>query len=264
MLCSAVSGDAAHIRQPDIVAMLSLSFALMPAFVLWMKRQEKLGHPALIPNSLWRNKIFTCICISVFLTTGAFDATEQLTNLFFQNIQGHSPLQAAVRLLPLPISGIIINAAMGLLVHRIRADVLVSGSILLACVGPILLAVMQPEWSYWPAGLLAVGLAPVGVDGLYTVSNLLITSMFPKSTQGLAGGVFNTLSQIGQSVGLTLLATISNRVKDQSGVSDKQSREALLQGYHAASWFFFAICATSLLLCVVGLRKIGKVGKKDD
>jgi hypothetical protein len=39
---------------------------------------------------------------------------------------------------------------------------------------------------------------PTGADSLFTISNLLITSVFHKKTQALAGGVFNTVSQVRQ------------------------------------------------------------------
>jgi len=37
---------------------------------------------------------------------------------------------------------------------------------------------------------------PTGADSLFTIANLLITSVFPTKTQALAGGVFNTVSQV--------------------------------------------------------------------
>ena len=111
---------------------------------------------------------------------------------------------------------------------------------------------------------IAVFLSPVGCDGLYTISNLLITSVFPKNTQGLAGGVFNTLSYIGQSVSLALLATVSNRVTVASDYTDKKSPEALLVGYRADSWLNLVMCGVSLGFSVWGLRKIGKIGKKEE
>lgn len=37
---------------------------------------------------------------------------------------------------------------------------------------------------------------PTGADSLFTISNLLITSVFHAKTQALAGGVFNTISQV--------------------------------------------------------------------
>ena len=43
---------------------------------------------------------------------------------------------------------------------------------------------------------LANILNPVGADSLFTISNLVITSVFHENTQALAGGVFNTVSQV--------------------------------------------------------------------
>src|SRR5579859_4321454 len=47
---------------------------------------------------------------------------------------------------------------------------------------------------------------------LYTISNLAITSLFPVRTQALAGGVFNTIAQIGNSVGLAITSIVAASV----------------------------------------------------
>ena len=124
----------------------------------------------------------------------------------------------------------IVNIITGMLIHRLRADWIVIGTTILACAPPIFFAVMDPGWSYWAMALIAVLLNPVGCDGLYTISNLLTTSVFPKKMQGLAGGVFNTLSYIGRSVSLALLATVSNRVTVESDYTDKKARRHCLPG----------------------------------
>jgi hypothetical protein len=46
------------------------------------------------------------------------------------------------------------------------------------------------------AAFLANIFNPTGADSLFTISNLLITSVFHAKTQALAGGVFNTISQV--------------------------------------------------------------------
>jgi nitrate/nitrite transporter NarK len=218
----------------------------------------------LIPNSLWRNRIFTSICINVFLIWGALNAFEQMVNFFFQNVQKLSPLQASLRFFPAPISGAITNLVIGFLVSHIQADRIVIVTAVLAGIAPLLMAVAPPGWTYWALAFPAVFLNPLGGDGLFTISNLLITSAFPAQTQGLAGGVFNTISQIGKSVGLALVALIANRVTLKSGQRDDESPEALLEGYRASFWFLFGLCSISLLISVWGLRKIGKVGKKEE
>lgn len=110
---------------------------------------------------------------------------------------------------------------------------------------------------------VAIALNSVAADSLFTVSNILIASVFPAETQGLAAGVFNTVSQIGKSFGLATVALISNTItKDQEQISDKGSPEALMIGYRAAFWALFGMNVGSFLVNVVGLRKIGNIGKK--
>ncbi|KAL8746796.1 MAG: hypothetical protein Q9190_001241 [Brigantiaea leucoxantha] len=261
---AAVTSDTSSMRQPVNIALLSTAIALCPAFILWMNRQEKLARPALIPNSLWRNKVFTSICINVFLVWGAFNSVEQFGNLFFQEVQRLNALNAAIRFLPMPVIGFIATVLVGLFVHRVRADVIVIVSTIISCVSPVLMALVNPKWSYWACAFPALLFNPIGADGLFTVSNLLISASFSKKTQGLAGGVFNTISQVGKSVGLALATLIANDVTATSEINDKETPQALMKGYRAAFWFLFAVNAVSLFTSVWGLRKIGTVGRKRD
>jgi MFS family permease len=73
---------------------------------------------------------------------------------------------------------------------------------------------------------------------LYTISNLIIADAFPASKQSLAGGVFNTVSQIGNSVGLTIGAVISATVTTHE--YKPSSIEALEKSFRATFWFCLA------------------------
>ncbi|CAD0095961.1 unnamed protein product, partial [Aureobasidium mustum] len=261
---SALTGDLTVMKKPVNITLLVLSFVLLGAFVLWVGRQERLGRPALIPNSLWQHKGFSCICFNVFCVWAAFNAFEQYANFFFQDVQGNSALGTAVRFLPAPVSGALANIGVGLLVHRIRGDWIVVLTSIVSALASLLMAIINPRWSYWRCAFVAQFFNPVGADGMFTVANLLITSMFPPSEQGVAGGVFNTISQTGKSVGLALTLLIAQQVTANSSYEDKTSPEALMHGYRAAFWFCVALIVASLLVSVWGLRRIGKVGLKKD
>ena len=97
---------------------------------------------------------------------------------------------------------------------------------------------------------------------LYTISNLIIADAFPASKQSLAGGVFNTVSQIGNSVGLTIGAVISATVTTRD--YNPSSVEVLVKGFRATFWFCFAAMFSVIFLSFVGLKKAGKVGLKSD
>jgi MFS family permease len=110
---AALTGSVRTIRQPTTIALLVTSAVLIAAFILWVQRQEKLGRPAIIPNSIWRNKIFTSICVDVFLLWGAFNSMEALLTFFFQDVQLLSATQTSLRFLPLPIAGLGLNLLIG-------------------------------------------------------------------------------------------------------------------------------------------------------
>ena len=124
------------------------------------------------------------------------------------------------------------------------------------------MAFAKPDTSYWSSAFLANTFNPVGADSLFVVANLMITSVFPAKTQALAGGVFNTISQIGKSVGLALVAVIAASVTRNSGYEKKGSPLALLEGYNATFWFCFGSILTTLVISTWGLRRVGKVGHK--
>ncbi|KIW95698.1 uncharacterized protein Z519_04283 [Cladophialophora bantiana CBS 173.52] len=257
-----LTGNVSSIKSPTNIACLSTAAALIPAFVFWVGRQEKLNRPAIIPNSLWRNRVFTGVCIDVFLAWGAFNATETLLTFFFQDVQRLSATQTSLRFLPSPASGIVTNILMGLAVHKVRADWAVIFSMAISCLSPLLVAIMKVRAPYWEYVFPAITLNAIGPDVLFTVSNLVITAAFPERTQALAGGVFNTVAQIGKSVGLALSAVIAGSITMQSDYPDKHAPKALMEGYRAAFWFCVALTSSTLVVSLWGLRSIGKIGLK--
>lgn len=90
---------------------------------------------------------------------------------------------------------------------------------------------------------------------------LIVTSVFPEKTQSLAGGVFNTISQIGNAVGLAAGGVIASSV---SAGSERAGVGALLKGYQATFWAAFAASLLVGFISLGGLRKAGKVGLKVD
>jgi MFS family permease len=226
--------------------------------VIWVGRQERLGKPAVVPNSLWRNRIFTTTCLGLFLTWGAVTSSDSYQSLFFQKVQQNSPLQTSLRFLPGVVSASLSTLAVGFLAHRVHIGWASICAMLVTAVGILLMAIIQPQWSYWVCAFFAVVLSPIGGDALYTVSNLVVTSVFPERTQALAGGVLNTLTQLAKTVSLATSGAIAGSVTSLSRY------ESLMEGYRAAFWYFFALSCTTILLFVWGLRGIGTMIKKKE
>ena len=86
----------------------------------------------------------------------------------FQEVQGLSAIQAAIRFLPNVLIGIVLNLGTGLLVHRLHANYLVLVTTVLSAGSPLLMAIIDPTWSWWYCAFWAVLLGPLSADGTKT------------------------------------------------------------------------------------------------
>lgn len=118
-----------------------------------------------------------------------------ITFCSFQEVQEASPLTTSLYLLPNLATGVIISLLVGTFVHRVPARWLVSGSGIICACSPLLMAILNPTWNYWYLAFWAQVAAPFSADVLFTVGLIIVSDTFPEKTQGLAGGVFNTVAQ---------------------------------------------------------------------
>ncbi|KAJ5201754.1 Major facilitator superfamily domain general substrate transporter [Penicillium cinerascens] len=259
-----------NMSEPQYILLLIISILLLPIFSLWVKWQVKHNRPALIPNALWRNLPFLFICVAMFFTWAGFNSFQYISTLFFQDVQDISALQASIRFLPMAVVGVATNILTAHLVSKVNVNLLLGVSALITAISPILMAVASPNWTYWTAAFVAMTLSPINGDVLWTVSSLIISRAFPDDSMALAGSVFNTISQLGNSVGLAVTAVIAASVTahdDGSAIDTSTSSQTagqLLEGYRAAYWTIFAGMVVVFLVSSLGLRLVGKVGNKQD
>ncbi|ETR96785.1 MFS general substrate transporter [Trichoderma reesei RUT C-30] len=259
-----LSADTHSIHKASTIALLVVSAVLIPGFIGWMQYQEKHQRNALIPNSLWKNWVFTSCCLMVLFTTAVCNCMELYSSLFFQQVQRHSALRASLQILPSLISGALTNISTGIFVNRMPVmwSVLISSTI--SAVAPLLMALIHPEWPYWYDAFFAQILTPLSCDILFTVGLLVVSDVFPAHMQALSGAVFNTCAQLGTAIGLTLTSLIATSVTNASSNADKESPSALMDGYRAVFWTMFAAMALTCVLSVLGLRTVKQLGVKRD
>ncbi|KAG5756894.1 hypothetical protein H9Q69_011101 [Fusarium xylarioides] len=227
-----------------------------------MHFQARRDRPALIPNDFRANSAFTTVCITTALSFAVLNSIDLLTSLFFQDIQHLSAVQAAIRILPSTVVGLALNLATGLAVDRIPAVLLVAVTSLISSGSPLLMALIQPTWSYWTCAFFAQILLPFSIDVLYTVGLVIVTQVFPEDKQAVAGAVFNTSAQFGNAMGLAIIQVVSTLVRKRD--VNPNSPDAILAGYHASFWALFSLMLICALAGYIGLRRIGRVGLKHD
>ncbi|RYO90318.1 hypothetical protein DL766_006910 [Monosporascus sp. MC13-8B] len=201
-------------------------------------------------------------------------ASASLAMLSLQRVQGVSAIQTPLYFVPNIIIGVVLSVTTGFILHRLSVYWLVLITCCLTAVAPLLMAVNDPNWSYWYASFWAVFLSPLSGGTLFVVSALIMTSTFPDNTQALAGAVFNTFSQFRTAVGLTVVAVISSSVSRSSAAGHAHSRmtadeaqyapQNLLGGYRASFWALFGSAILTCAIGAFGLRNVSNKGMKKD
>jgi MFS family permease len=199
-----------------------------------------------------------------FIVSGALDVSSGLTadDYSFQEVQELSAIQASLRILPSMIIAVFLNFATGYMIDKIPAFWLLLVTMTMTAGAPLLMALIQPQSSYWKGAFFAQVLVPLGGDVLFTVGLIVVSDVFPERTQALAGAVYNTVAYFGLSLGINLMQVVSLWVTKGTQYRDKSSSAARLQGYQASFWAMFATTIACATICMFGLRKIGKVGLK--
>lgn len=111
---------------------------------------------------------------------------------------------------------------------------------------------------------------------IFAGGSLFVAKVALPHEQSLAGGVFNTVTQIGTSIGLALTSVVLDRtitskahslgadVPAGGAAASNAPKEALLAGYKAAQWFNFAFVMVGLVFVMLFMRGMGIIAKKGD
>lgn len=166
--------------------------------------------------------------------------------LYFQNYKMYSPVECIVRLIPTFVSGILCNAFVGLMAARVPIVWMLGVGTLSTVVACLLFAIIIPDVTYWAFSFPAICLGVLGADFVFTAGTLFIAKYALPHEQSVAGALFNTMTQLGTALGVTVSTTVYNSVSKR--VVPKGGDPILL--YRAAQWTAcgFGILGNSCLL----------------
>ncbi|PPQ72095.1 hypothetical protein CVT26_006873 [Gymnopilus dilepis] len=251
-----------------IIVLLLVGIALVALFVAWQYILEKnLDEPesrrsSWLPPPLMRPSIWTrakgrfaAMMIIAFATWCAFLSWIYWIQLFYQNYLGLSAIHTVVRILPLFVSGVLCNMFVGFMAARVPVVWLVGCGAAATTIGCLLFAIVDPKKPYWAYEFNATYIAIMGADFVFSSGTLFIAKFALPHEQSMAAALFNTMTQLGTAVGVTVSTVVYNSVSkrlatDQDG----------LKAYHAAQWTAFAFGVIATVLGVSFFYGVGVVG----
>lgn len=101
-----------------------------------------------------------------------FSAVSFFLSLYLQNLKNLSALEITVQLLPMVVSGVLVNVVCGLVLHRVSNKILTGIGALGYTASFLILSFMKQEASYWAFIFPALVLVVVGADIQFNVTNV--------------------------------------------------------------------------------------------
>jgi DHA2 family methylenomycin A resistance protein-like MFS transporter len=173
------------------------------AFVL----QEQHARQPMLPLVLFKNRLFALTSIVGLLVNMAFYGLIFVLSLYFQQMNGLSPLATGLAFLPMMGAVLPANLLAARAAERWGAAAMIAGGSALTAAGCLGLLGLERHTSYWAlcAQLLAMG---TGLGLLVPPLTSTLLGSVEKARSGIAAGVLNSTRQTGSVLGVALFGSL--------------------------------------------------------
>jgi MFS family permease len=221
-----VRGNAEGWTSTEILVTLALGALLVAAFVGWELRARE----PMLPMRFFRNRTFSHANVSSFFMFFGMFGSIFLLAQFFQTVQGYSPLEAGLMILPWTAMPIFVAPVAGALSDRIGGHRIMGVGLSLQAIGlGWMAAVTTPDTPY--AQLIGpFMLSGIGMALFYApVANVVLGAVQPQE-EGQASGANNAIRELGGVFGVAVLASIFSRL------GGYETTESFVDGLVPAVW----------------------------
>jgi EmrB/QacA subfamily drug resistance transporter len=199
-----VRGNAVGWGSPQIVSAFVAGGLLLAAFVAWELRAPS----PMLPMRFFRNATFSLAnAASLFMFFGMFGAIFLLAQ-FFQTVQGYSPLQSGLRILPWTLAPMFIAPLAGALSDKVDPRKLLGTGLALQAVALAWIATVSTPTVPYSHLILPFMLAGVGMALFFAPMANVVLSAVRHEEEGQASGANNAIRELGAVLGVAVLAAI--------------------------------------------------------
>ncbi|HST68687.1 MAG TPA: DHA2 family efflux MFS transporter permease subunit [Solirubrobacterales bacterium] len=222
--------------------------------VLFVYRQARIANP-LMPLRLFRSRnVAGSNVLQALLVAGMFGMFF-LGALYLQRVLGYDALEVGLAFLPttLVMGSLSLGFSEKLIMRFGPRTTLIPG-VCLVVLALLLFARTPVDGNYLTDLLPPFLLIGVGVGTSFPAIMTLAMSGATPQDAGLASGLVNTSMQVGGSIGLAVLATLSTE-RTESLLADGESlASALNSGYHVAYLIGAGLAAIAVAIAIFVLR----------
>ena len=243
-----VESDVYGLASSHTIGFGGVAIVLM---ILFLVRQARATSP-LMPLRLFASRNFSGANAVQALMVAAFFGFFFLGSLYLQRVLGYSPVQIGLAFLPDTIAMAALSIGLSArFITRFGARTALLMGLSSIAFGMLLFARSPIKAEYVADLLLPMILLGLGAGLAFTSLSMLAMADTTASDSGLASGLLNTTTQVGASLGLAILATISSEHARDLIAGGVASSDALSAAYHL-TWTI----STGLVLVCLGLAAV--------
>ncbi|MGO1539642.1 MAG: MFS transporter [Leucobacter sp.] len=196
-------GKHASFALPDAWAALVIGIATLTWFVVRCRRSD---HP-LLEMTLFRSRAFSAGTLAALSVMFSMGAAMLLLAQWLQLVAGFSPIETGLSFIPMAVASAIGSVAAPPLAKLIGVRAVLAGGLGVASSGMILIGI-GPGSLTTVIVIIALSLIGAGIGSL-AIGSALIMSSSPEEKAGSASALEETSYELGATLGVTVLGSIS-------------------------------------------------------
>ena len=224
------------------LAGFAVSAVLIAAFVIIERRHRN----PLVPLRIFSNRSLAASDATMLVVAAALFGVFFFCTLYLQQVLGYNALKTGVAYLPLSLTIIGASTLASRLVNRFTPKPVLTAGLLTSTAGFLLLTRVTGHADYGSHLLPAMVVLGTGLGLSFVPITISATNGVAASDSGLASGLLNTTQQVGGSLGLAILSSVSNSRTTSALAAGSPLPAALTHGFKAA----FVVAA---VLCSIGV-----------
>ena len=198
-----IEGGTLGLRSGYVMA--GFTGSLLLAF-LFVAQERRSSHP-MLPLSLFAHRLFALTSLVGLLVNIAFYGLIFVFSLYFQRVNGLSPLQTGLAFVPMMGMVLPANLVAARITERIGAPATIAAGGGLAALGCVALLGIKPDTSYANT-LVQLMVIGGGLGLLVPPLTAALLGSVEKSRSGIAAGVLNATRQTGSVLGVALFGSL--------------------------------------------------------
>ena len=219
-----VQAGGAGWTSAEVVGPLAIGVALLGAFAAWELRVRE----PMLPARLFAVRAFSAGNASGLLLYASIFGTAFFMAQYLQTALHYSPLATGLRLLPWTAALFVVAPRAGALVGRFGERPLMVLGLAAQALGFACISLLARPGLAYPWLVAPMVLAGCGVSMAMPAAQNCVISSVPHAAIGKASGTFNTLRQLGGTLGIAVAAAVF------SGAGGYSSARSFSNGFSAA------------------------------